>query len=296
MRKFMNEKVPNGICFSMMGNTLHLTLCKNSLIKNMQTDCSAFEAWAICLKAKYYQKISKVQVDWNPLDKDELSPSELGHYYRALYRLYKFSQNFPTWAIISPAVPVSFIQEMSKWVLNYPSKGCSKSNKNKANAEAKLERELVQVIYDKFEVGDEQLPVGLFLESVSKESSRSPRGLSQIDLWSINKEILSIYELKNDENVAAGIISELLLYTNVMTDFVTHIFNYPKSFDNKRKSHRHSKEFYEKIKSGSIKQIEGVMLADKIHPLITPETISLLNTNSNLVHYSQCTISEFKTR
>ena len=146
-----------------------------------------------------------------------------------------------------------------------------------------------------FDYFDQQLPVGLFLNEVKKINARSSGGKSMIDLWSVKDNILNIYELKNDVNEEVGIISELMFYTNVMDNFRRHVFNYPLSFVTKRVFYRHSKELYNDIVKNRISAVNGIFLANNLHPRITDGVIELMNTNTSGIHYSKLSVNDFKT-
>lgn len=289
--------LPSDMGFYLQDHTLHIKMSCKGVLKDMLENTSAFESWAICLKAKHPDLIQKVHVDWEPFDKDTLNPKERGHYNRFLYRLVKFTESF-SWAGVNPTVDDSFYDELNDWVLNYPkAESTSSTNKNK-NAEAHLERSLVVEMKNFFNVADHQLPVGLFYKEVSKETARTPGNNSQIDLWGIKgkeKSTLFIFELKNDVNTEAGILTELLFYTNVMKDFVDHKFSYPESFSREKKHFRSSDELHSYISGNKINSIQGILLADKLHSAITTEALKLLKSNKNGVSYRWITVEDFRS-
>jgi hypothetical protein len=43
-----------------------------------------------------------------------------------------------------------------------------------------------------------------------------------IDIWAIDGDMLKIFELKRPKNNPLGIISELMFYTNVVNDLLSH--------------------------------------------------------------------------
>ena len=63
----------------------------------MQTDASAFEGWAICLKAWLPEYISEVKIEGERPSIEEKSKEER-HYNRFLYRLGKFIEIYHSWA------------------------------------------------------------------------------------------------------------------------------------------------------------------------------------------------------
>lgn len=292
--------LPTGIKFNKDGRTLVLTLDRQSLVSNMQSDQSAFEGWSLCLFANNSDLFNRIRIVWEPIvgyqNKEVLTSAEQGHFYRFLYRAYKFSENFPSVVEIYPSVESVFdIAEFKHWVLNYPNRETKDSEKENKDAEAHLERDLLSIMTGNFDYCDHQLPVGLFLNEVKKDYARCSGGLSQIDLWSVKDNTLNIYELKNDVNESVGIISELMFYTNVMDYFRRHIFNYPAAFAKERVFFRHSKELYDDITDNKIETVNGYLLANNLHPRITDDVISLMNTNTAGIVYKKLTVNDFKS-
>lgn len=298
LKKLVSCQLPTHMDFELEGGALHIVLKRIGLTSNMQSDSAAFEGWGLCLMAKYPELIKAIVIDWTPLDLSSLKPAERGHYYRFLYRAYKFQKNFPSWVTITPSIPTVYIEEMTDWVLNYPGQESLESEKENPNAEAHLERDLLPLMQKRLAVADHQLPVGLFNKKVSSkpEFARTSRGLSQVDLWSLDKDVLTIYELKNDVNIAVGIVSEVQFYANVMKDLTEHRFNYPEEFFRKRTYYRHTKELADAIyPENKIKKVAGVLLADNLHPLITGTVISMMSENSSAIEYSAISVKDFKT-
>jgi len=286
----------NGIKFSREGKTLVLKLDNQSLVSNMQSDQSAFEGWALCVFSNNKGEYEHVRIDWTPLNKEKLSSQELGHYYRFLFRAYMFRENYPSFVEIRPsAESVLDVDEMKRWVLNFPSRETKASKKKNEDAEAHLERELLAMMDGHFNYCDHQLPVGLFVDEIHNVNARSSGKLSQIDLWSVKDGVLNIYELKNDVNEAVGIISELMFYTNVMDCFRRHIFNYPTTFPRKRIYYRHSKELYDDIVNDRIEVVNGYLLANNIHPRISDDVINLMNSNTAGIVFSKLPVNDFKS-
>lgn len=284
------------IGFRKVGKTIVLELNKKSLVSNMQGDESAFEGWSLCILANNPADYNKIRIVWTPLDINNLTPAEFGHYYRFLFRAYKFQCNYPSLVEVQPAIETVFdANECKRWVLNYPKNVSAEPDNKDENAEANIERALLKIMNGHFDYCDHQLPVGLFLDEVKKINARSSGGKSMIDLWSVKDNIINIYELKNDVNEEVGIISELLFYTNVMDNFRRHVFNYPASFVMKRVFYRHSKELYNDIVNNRISAVKGIFLANNLHPRITDGVIELMNTNIAGIHYSKQSVNDFKT-
>ncbi len=299
LRILVSCELPRDVKFELEGMTLYIGLEEKGLISNMQVAPSAFEGWALGLMANYPKLIKDVVIEWTPLDLSSLKSGARGHYYRFLYRAYKFQKNYPTFVKINPEIPNNYVHEMSDdWVLNYPNAESKESTNLKP--EAYLERKvLLPLMQERFAVADHQLPAGLFYKKKSSDPKfeRTPRRLSQADLWSLGNDILTIYELKIDNNKPVGIISEILFYTNVMKDLTDHKINYPDEFFKKRKYHRHSKELADAILENKVKKVVGVLLANNLHPLITNKTkevISMMSANTSGIEYKAISVDDFR--
>ncbi len=299
IKSFVKETLPEGIKFILDGTCLHICLSSKGLTDNMQKNHCAFEGWAICLKANYPEHINKVIIEWKPLDAASLSDTEQGHYNRFLYRALKFKENYPNWVELNPEVGEDFASEISHWVLNYPLGISHEPTSSNPESESRLERRLLPKMKDYFDIADHQLPVGLFYEKVSESTSKTPRQGSQIDLWAYrkgrysSKGCLFIFELKNNRNRSVGILSELMFYTNVMKDFVDRRINYPTEFLTQKKHFRSSGALYDVVSKKEVVEIQGILLAEHLHPFISWKALELLkSSNSSRVHFRAMKISE----
>jgi hypothetical protein len=125
-------------------------------------------------------------------------------------------------------------------------------------------------------VTDHQLPVGLFDSVVKSKRACTPRGASQIDLWQIDKDVLRIFELKDETNNEVGIISELMFYANVMNEVNKGRIKYPQSIETAT-DYRNIQYLYRSVKEGKINLIEAVFLVYKLHPLIESNLDTILD-------------------
>lgn len=275
-------RLPSQIQFDIKDDVLSVMIEGEGVIKNMQTDTSAFEGWIVCLKA-YINGIQRVVLNWNDPCynvKEEYRKREEKHYNRFLMRAALFEKSYGWFSIDdSRRVEIDRCWEaMSKLVLNYPK---SQADKTAQKEEANLEREIVAKMGP---IADHQLPVGLFSGSLIANNAFTPRAASQIDIWQLNGDELSIYELKADKNKAVGIISELMFYANAMRLFVNHVIDYPTEFAASETSYRHAKELYDWIRHDRIKKINAVFLTNALHPLIEKakeKILQILNEPAN---------------
>jgi hypothetical protein len=139
-----------------------------------------------------------------------------------------------------------------------------------------------------------QLPNGLFDKVVRKDNKIFPTGF--FDLWGVNKNNdLCIFELKNKDNLEAGIISELYFYANFADEiFLTNRFN-------RSKSNFRGYEVLKKAVEEGITKIHACFLAPKFHSEIHDRKTGIqkfLNSGkSNIIFhfltFDQGAISEF---
>ena len=163
-------------------------------------------------------------------------------------------------------------------VLNYPKSKATKASKDsEAYIEARFQEDK---IFDHFlDVADRQLPVGVFKGNISKEASMFTYGHSAIDLWGIKDDALYIFELKKSTNKKVGIISEALFYLWVMSDTINKKFKY--EIIGSIPQYRNFNRLYSAIEEERISKIKSVLLIEKLHPLISKETLDLINSRLN---------------
>lgn len=275
-------KLPSSIDFSLQGNTLEIKI-NNGLTMNMQTNDSAFEGWAVCLKFNLPELIDDVKITWST----DCDNNGNLHYKRFLYRVWKFIKTF-SWAKCDV---YDFDNYSTKgWIINQPKKEASKTADK---PEAKLERDYIEQHKGEYDCICNQLPVGLFNTKVGKENRETPGQNSQIDIWAIKEDTLSLFELKNETNKSIGIITELMFYVNVMKDLIDGSIKFYNENEDSAVHHvaavRHFDKLYNAIVSKKIKHIKACFLTDKLHPLITKSVIDGISYSN--ITYSHKTIS-----
>lgn len=281
-------RFPEGLEVESDNGILTITMTQNGLQDNMQTDHSAFEGWAIAIKANAPKLAEKVIIKWYGIGLG--TGTTYNHYRRFLYRVFRFEQSYE-WASCMPLDKQAendlknVTSELSQWVVNYPD---SQSKVEASKGEACLERQLKDYLSKIHEQSDHQLPVGLFYSVKNSNNERTPRQGSQIDLWTITGETITIYELKDDNNRKVGIISELMFYVNVMLDVIERTFNFSDGAE--KSKFRSFDALYDAINSNSIHNIEGVFLTNDLHTLLqscSSEVFKLLNNNTRGIKYRQ---------
>ena len=256
---------------------LYIGIEASSVCDNMQQDSSAFEGWIFCIYAPMQDKIKQVELSWLiPDEKDQNT-----HYNRFLYRVIKMQQHFNWFSVASDNH-----QELAafrnrykdvKLVLNQP-RVAGKQTDLKEKTEAFFERAFMDekqfykgIQFDSF---NHQLPVGLFMDSISQNSSIFPGNKGAIDLWGIRKDEFWIFELKFN-NSKVGILSEILFYLWIMEDlFFTRRIGYEPS--GKTNPFRDLNQVYDLAQKG-ISKLYGVLLVDQFHPCLNDNVIDFIN-------------------
>ena len=265
--KVIDSNLPSNIDFTFLEEELTIVLGKESVYSNMQEDVSAFEGWILCVKSalenKGYQ-VKKVNIKFRDSFQMGDSPKEK----QFCYRLFKCSRNYG-WKIPEDATIMANVSSLDGAVLTCP-KNDAASIEVAQNAEARLERIYIEAQKKKGKVINQQLPIGLFKDKVADVNRLTLT--SFLDMWEIEEETMRIYELKAKGNNKVGIISELLYYTNMMSDILNGRF----SFEPNSKDYRGVETLKKSI--GEIKHLEGVFLTDTLHPLISENKKKLADT------------------
>ncbi len=248
-------RLPKEIDFLIFDGTLSVMMSAKGIMENMQKNGSAFEGWAICLKA-WIPGINNVIICCKEKEKIDAKNE---HYQRFIYRLWKFTEIYD-WATTK-----DFIDEIEQFkklnlVVNSPLK---EATKKAIHTEAIKEREYCDREKIHFDAMDHQLPVHLFKDKVSGQEGYSVTPSSFLDIWSIKGKTLYIYELKVETNKMVGIISELMYYVNVMSDIMQHKIIIQESTE-----FRSFDKLHKMYQDGTCNMINGIFLADKLHTLI----------------------------
>ena len=276
------DDLPSGYDYSIIDNNLVLKIKKASVCANMQTDSGAFESWAIILWHHCSKLIDTILIDWEYVEeKNE-------HFNRFVYRLTRFVQSYE-W--VSSIKPIPSMPQ--KLLCNAPNGRAAKKEAHKRVSEGWIECDFVERHTNHYDTIDHQLPVGLFDGLVSKDTRYTPGQHSNIDIWSIKNTEFNLFELKKPGNCPLGIISELMFYTNVVNDLLSHNILFDENYLKKNKSvknnYRNFARFYE-IYTGAktISHINAILLADELHPQINDEILKIINDSQR---HKQCNIT-----
>ena len=315
IKELIGIQKPSSIVFSNVGdNVVRIDISQPE--KNMQVDAAAFEGWAVILKSRNenlnVEMAFKIPKFFSPLISLKVNKKPgMGHFMRFLYRVWKFAKQMEWFSIAKGDCEelINKFEELfrqEKMINNVPLCRPRISKEPERKKEHILENmfvndckaiEEIQFLTDSSGIRlpeklYNQLPNGLFVESVAKANRIFPTGF--FDLWGITKgNELCIFELKNEANLKLGIISELYFYANFANDiFLTERFN-------KRESPFRG---YDKLRVAvekGVKKIHACFLAPSFHPEITnrmPEIQKILNTGSADIffHFSKFMLDKKK--
>lgn len=276
-----NLLVPCQISFTITGKTVKIYMPLECLTSNMQDDSNAFEGWSVILKR--WGGYSEVELEWE-------NPNEInnGHYQRFLFRVKEFSNAYDWFSISSSNTDFQhdlLVNASSTYYCNQPSDKRLKQDHVKGKeaqlehkfVEGELHKELMQMVHASFI--ERQLPVGLFKDKVSNETSIFTGGKSAIDLWGIdNDNDLLIFELKAENNKKVGIISELFFYISFMKNIQEGLFKYEQTTD----------ILNQVVET---KNIKAFFLSPELHPLIDEKVLEILNNSlNNAITYNSISI------
>jgi hypothetical protein len=280
-------QLPGDMDFELDKGTLKIILHDRALIQNMQTDISAFEAWSLILK-RWLPDIDDIIIKWEePLLHFERGASGQ-HYQRFLFRVLSFSKAFQWFRLDESnkhCIKQLVTQRTGPFLLNAPSKDRSR-NFNKVQAlsaysEGELEEFIVshdktrstfEKVFD-LKILDNQLPVGLFRDSVSNTTKVFTGGKSAIDIWGINKQNeFSLFELKNSRNNKVGALTEMCFYSSLIQEVIQgRVTIQGGNADTKR--------------IAGCERVNCYLLAPGNHPLIDDSVFSLFSQNQLGIHY-----------
>lgn len=279
--------------------------------ENLQTNANAFEAWAVALHVALNESgmiILDVDGQFTPMEYEKN-----GHWGRFLYRALRFSEQYE-WFTLSDKVEVQvkkFEEYLNSNIFtnNLPEGAAGKKEKhnNENIVEAFLAENIeIQKKFDFF-AGNavyRQLPVGLFrvIDDVaeerkhykySKETMIFTGGKSAIDLWTWDKDEFVIIELKN-QNIMAGIITEIFFYTNYMYDFLIRKKNFILNTYNLSNVPKNDRGYNNILSSDSFRKIRGVMFSDEYHPILNNKKVLEVLNNGKLTNDMKYVKAEYK--
>ncbi len=266
------------------GDEAHIVLNSAAVCANMQVDAAAFEGWALALRR--WAGVKRVRLSWTPPDRDEenrLTP----HHERLVYRAARFAELFPDWVSVEGDLSESRSLDASplaQRLLNLPSKrdGLRDASlaamvdlrgwKDERQMECSLRHHPSLAVH--FGLGearrDQQFPVGLFGptkgELVTQDGDRIfPGGKGAIDLVCADGDRFWLFELKANENIPLGSLSELIFYTSVLRDVRKGHFGFAggawSGCDVVGADVQSASEFI------------AILLGDNLHPLLDDPTI-----------------------
>jgi hypothetical protein len=201
-----------------------LALSAEGVCANMQSLDASFEGWCLVLYA--WLGVDRVTLSWAFPEQRE-DP----HYRRFLYRVRRFKEVFGErfGVELRGARELEAFMPRGDYVLNLA--GAARSRLEDTSEPASdSERAQETFIVSSPEVSerlrqlcglvtlDNQLPVGVFRDGRVSTASRFFSG-GFVDLWGLSeRDRLVLFELKNEDNVSLGALSELLFYAMLLRD------------------------------------------------------------------------------
>ncbi|MBD5239422.1 MAG: hypothetical protein HDS64_06590 [Bacteroidales bacterium] len=294
-----SAKLPSRMDFEISKGCLNIRMAESGVISNMQEDNSAFEGWAVVIKAAI-PEVKTVVLDWlGPMYHPDKINRQKAHYNRFLMRVANFKKGYSWFEVTeghrSEVAEMQDLLNSKSIVVNFPKTPCKEDIDPTKKPEAYLERELVKRWRSSRPITDEQLPAGLFKGIVKTEATITPRGASQIDLWQLYDHTMHIYELKKEGNESIGIISELMFYVCTIRNIIDGFISYPDI--SKEKDFRSFMAFAIAVKNKELRNVTGYFTAPKLHSLIeSPQLKSaikgLLNDNKLGISFDYKNISK----
>lgn len=282
--------LPRDIDFTIKNRVLKVFI-KNAA-QNMQSDSVAFEGWILILKHWLSAEIDYVDIDFETRDdlKHKYGFRDACHYNRFLYRLYNMSRFFPTWFFVNENkrdIVFGFINwlKSNPFFLNH-----SLQERKSVIETEKMERQVEswfvfhegkELLTKHWKIDENklfnQLPTGVFINTIVEKNAVFSRGASAIDMWGINteEETLHLIELKCGNNKGLGVIGETLFYTGLIFDTciaeesLFKFGKYGKAMDT-------SDSIAIKNNEMKFKHLNSHILAEKYHPLFTNEVEKLI--------------------
>ncbi|MBO8439371.1 MAG: hypothetical protein IAC51_01835 [bacterium] len=273
--------LPRDMDFSLSCGTLDILMTAEGLLSNMQENASAFESWALCIKAALPQ-IDRVTVGWNAPARPDT------HYNRFVYRAVRFEENYSwvTLRIPDDSITAAALADIDSntLILNHPVVD-AKALASDSSSEAARERDLLSLMVGRHpdSIVGQQLPTGL--KKLPDGAEWSPCHGSAIDLWMLEQDTLRIFELKKGDNRPIGIISQLMFYANIMADLISGRISCPAEAASAPRS---ADRLYARLAEKGIKRLEAIFLSDTMHTLCSAQeerVLSLLNENSRNILY-----------
>ena len=285
--------------------------------KDMHKKETAFEGWLFALKDCINDEEIKIRMSLEGkiiFNDCQGNQKYIGQTYlsRFLYRVMKFREQY-MWLELDETTN-RCVDDFKNYISHGIFKnniGAGKANKSKENypenqmegvfAEpGELSKELSNIIDIGNNVVNRQLPVGLFVDNVSRETPIFSFGHSAIDLWTWNEDEFNVVELKAHNAKTPEIFSEIFFYTNYMRDLICpeglFTLNEDEKYIKRRLQYDKGNEGnqlrgygYLRQRKRKIKKINGILLADDedcFHPFVNEYTIKIMNQNSNIgIHY-----------
>lgn len=263
-------KLPSSFEYFRDNRSLYLKI--KEATGKMQDDCGAFDSWAIAIK-NWVPEIDEIILKWEePQNILELN------YQKFLYRVEKLTEIFD-WLKLDVTAKALLqhlvIKKDVVYLVNEPTREEKKdAEKSEATYERLFMRDykdiLANVVGMTNNIFHNQLPCGVFNDKVELKNRIM---IGFIDIWGLNKEdkVFNLFELKKPDENPISIISEAFFYAMVRKSILDEKFTYE---DKPRV--KNFRGIIDLINSKH-DHINVHLLESKLHPLIDPAMLTLMN-------------------
>lgn len=250
-----------------------MTMTRAGVVGNMQSNSSCFEGWSLVLK-RWIPECTGVVLQWKQAE--PMTKNESGHYQRFLFRVIRFSESISWFRIDDSCKKLlreSVLKGDDRLVLNQPGSRPELTEPTGTLYELSENQLEIKLVTNKEINGKlknlsgatflgNQLPVGLFRDSVKKKNLVFTGGKSAVDIWGMNKDkkVAKLFELKKAGSIPIGIITELLFYSFVVNLVQSGRVEFPSS-----------------LGIQGTQKVDSFLIGPELHPLIDTESLSILN-------------------
>lgn len=285
--------LPRDIDFSSRDGMLKTRVVNPS--GNMQSNSSAFEAWITVLKAWLPHLAGQVELSCSLPTNYSVGltgRSPACHVNRFLYRAGNFLRLYPEWFRLEERLQ-DRVAEFMLWLrqgscyLNHPLRErepmCdTEKRERRAECWLRFKEDGRTLLSRHFSLDWDkvfnQLPVGVFRDTIEQSTAIFTRSAAAIDLWGVGTDgkKLHIIELKSGRNVNIGVISEILFYTFVIYDTCVakeRLFE----FGRYRKSPETSDMTVIQNRGIGFDHLHSHVLGEGFHPLFSDQVVALVD-------------------
>lgn len=266
--------LPSEYDYSIADDSLVLKPNMKGVLGNIQNGTSAFESCVILLKRYCGKLFNSVIIDWEETDEQH---KYLNLSNRFVYRLTRFVQSYD-WVQLARKIPTM----PALLYCNAPIMNSMPNKEPPKESGIWTRHNFVKQNANNYDVIEALLPTALYDGIISSETCYLPLSLCHLETWAIKGDEMFVFVLEKPKSNPLGLISELMYYTNLLCDLLSHniiVDRKRASMAVQNKYCRFDKfyEFYNGQKK--ISKIHSVLLVDELHPLIDDEVLKIINSS-----------------